>query len=136
MLHTVSATGYEVMDNSPATMLEQKIISFNAINSKLTSGYANYGNDAATKMVYEYRTSASDLTSGLKQLCALRATNNSNVIESIGIHYLDTDNIETIKPEIMPGETKTYTFEMPVSNIALYYPLEIECAVYGVYEKT
>ena len=30
MLHTVSATGYEVMEASPSKMLEQKIIEFSS----------------------------------------------------------------------------------------------------------
>ena len=140
MLHTVSATGYEVMVATPLKMLEQKVMSFEPIYSNFDGvNDGGFGNLVANGK-YEYRTNnISDLDpdNGLIQLCALMSYNPLDTTQTIRIQYRDSDkeDLEAFEDlEFLPKETKTYHFDTPPAypNITIRNT-SMKYGVYGFY---
>lgn len=126
MLHTISATGYEAMEASPSKMLEQKIMSFQTINSKFKGTANDYGAIIAQG---KYLLKGTEIPGddipleNLIQLCAIQIIANEkdipeNLVDKITrtltIHYSD-DTKESFT--LAKGEIKTISFNKIQASI-------------------
>lgn len=125
MLHTVSATGYEVMEATPKKMLEQKIMSFQKIDSKFEGSANDYGSKIA-EGEYALMTylpgNYNDLTN-LIQICAVRV---SQVEPGATLTFDDEDPIDLVQPLYVFNEIKK-----PLSMSIV----GATCEIYGYYKK-